>query len=100
MIERHIELLKHLEEFGETDLLPTTIDSYTRLNRYKEAQVGLEESIRLDKAMLNGLPGSEPWRGGLPPGDGGRQYAGAGAPWNAGRAAAGGNHAGRRLYQL
>ncbi|HIT69250.1 MAG TPA: methylaspartate mutase subunit E [Candidatus Aphodomonas merdavium] len=56
VIERHIELLKHLEEFGETDLLPTTIDSYTRLNRYQEAQAGLEESIRLDKAMLNGFP--------------------------------------------
>lgn len=56
VIEKHIELLQHLETEGEADLLPTTIDSYTRLNRYKEAAVGLEESIRQYKAMLNGFP--------------------------------------------
>ena len=56
VIERHIELLQHLEKQGEADLLPTTIDSYTRQNRYKEAENGISESIRLDRAMLNGFP--------------------------------------------
>ena len=56
VVEKHIELLQHLEQFGEADLLPTTIDSYTRQNRYKEAENGIEESIRLDRAMLNGFP--------------------------------------------
>ena len=37
VVEKHIELLQHLEKYGEADLLPTTIDSYTRQNRYKEA---------------------------------------------------------------
>ncbi len=56
LIEKHIELLKHLEDAGEADLLPTTIDSYTRLNQYEKAEHGIEESIREDKAMLNGFP--------------------------------------------
>ena len=56
VLERHIELMQYLEKNGEADLLPTTIDSYTRQNRYKEAENGINESIRLDRAMLNGFP--------------------------------------------
>lgn len=56
LIERHIELLRHLETAGEADLLPTTIDSYTRLNQYEKAEHGIEESSREGKAMLNGFP--------------------------------------------
>jgi len=54
--DEHIELLSHLETDGEADLLPTTIDSYTRHNRYQEAQVGIDESIRNGRSMLNGFP--------------------------------------------
>jgi len=54
--EKHIELLRFLEEQGEADLLPTTIDSYTRLNRYKEAETGIEESKTSGRSMLNGFP--------------------------------------------
>ncbi len=54
--EEHIKLLKYLEEEGEADLLPSTIDSYTRHNRYEEAQVGIEESKKLNRSMLNGFP--------------------------------------------
>ncbi len=56
LTDKHIELLKYLETEGEADLLPSTIDSYTRLNRYKEAQVGIEESIKTGRSMLNGFP--------------------------------------------
>lgn len=56
LIDRHIALLRHLETEGEADLLPTTIDSYTRLNQYEKAEHGIEESMREDKAMLNGFP--------------------------------------------
>ena len=56
VVERHIELLQHLQDKGEADLLPTTIDSYTRQNRYKEAEGGINESIKLNRAMLNGFP--------------------------------------------
>ena len=56
LIKDHIELLTYLQDQGEADLLPTTIDSYTRQNRYKEAEVGIQESAREQKSMLNGLP--------------------------------------------
>ncbi len=56
VIEEHIKLLQFLEREGEADLLPSTIDSYTRQNRYQEAQNGIAESIRLGRAMLNGFP--------------------------------------------
>ena len=56
VIEEHIKLLQYLQDNGEADLLPTTIDSYTRQNRYEEAENGINESIRLGRAMLNGFP--------------------------------------------
>lgn len=56
VIDEHIKLLKYLQDNGEADLLPTTIDSYTRQNRYAEAENGINESIRMDRAMLNGFP--------------------------------------------
>ena len=56
VVEEHIKLMQYLEKEGEADLLPSTIDSYTRQNRYQEAEVGIAESIRLGRAMLNGFP--------------------------------------------
>lgn len=56
VIENHIKLLQFLQDEGEADLLPTTIDSYTRQNRYEEAKNGIRESLRLGRAMLNGFP--------------------------------------------
>lgn len=54
LIEEHIELLKTLQK--DCDLLPTTIDAYTRLNRYEEAAVGIQKSIEAGTSKLNGLP--------------------------------------------
>lgn len=56
LIEEHIELLRYLQDVGEADLLPTTIDSYTRHNRYPEAENGIRESVRENRSMLNGFP--------------------------------------------
>ncbi|MCL2249309.1 MAG: methylaspartate mutase subunit E [Oscillospiraceae bacterium] len=56
LVSEHIELLTYLQDKGEADLLPTTIDSYTRQNRYKEAEDGIEESVKQSKSMLNGFP--------------------------------------------
>ena len=56
LYEEHIKLLKYLETEGEADLLPTTVDSYTRLNRYTEAQTGIEKSKETGRSMLNGFP--------------------------------------------
>lgn len=52
----HIKLLQYLETEGEADLLPTTIDSYTRLNRYAEVETGIERSKESGRSMLNGFP--------------------------------------------
>lgn len=57
LLDEHINLLNFLRSEGEADLLPTTIDSYTRQNQYKEAQNGIEESQRAGRSLLNGFPG-------------------------------------------
>ena len=56
LIDEHIKLLQYLQDKGEADLLPTTIDSYTRQNAYEDAQKGIVESIKNNKSMLNGFP--------------------------------------------
>ena len=56
VVEEHIKLMQYLEKYGEADLLPSTIDSYTRQNRYEEGENGIAESIRLGRAMMNGFP--------------------------------------------
>ena len=56
LIKEHIELLTYLQDKGEADLLPTTIDSYTRQNRYEEAENGIAESAKAQRSMLNGFP--------------------------------------------
>ena len=56
LISEHIKLLNYLEEEGGADLLPSTIDSYTRQNRYNECQVGIDESIKAGRSLLNGFP--------------------------------------------
>ena len=56
LIKEHLELLTYLQDKGGADLLPTTIDSYTRQNRYAEAENGISESIKSGKSMLNGFP--------------------------------------------
>ena len=56
LIPDHIELLKYLETEGEADLLPTTIDAYTRLNRYQEAANGIARSLEAKTSLLNGFP--------------------------------------------
>ena len=56
LLNEHIELLRFLQDEGGADFLPTTIDSYTRQNRYTEAQAGIEESQAIGRSMLNGFP--------------------------------------------
>jgi len=56
LINEHIELLKYLQDEGGADLLPSTIDSYTRQNRYDECAVGIQESLTAGRSLLNGFP--------------------------------------------
>ncbi|NHN48922.1 methylaspartate mutase subunit E [Halostella sp. JP-L12] len=55
-LDDQIELLRHLEQHGLADLLPTTIDSYTRDNEYEKARQGLEEARESGEDTLNGFP--------------------------------------------
>ncbi|TNF08740.1 MAG: methylaspartate mutase subunit E [Bacillota bacterium] len=55
LLSEHIELMKHLEEAG-ADFLPSTIDSYTRQNRYQEAEEGIKVSQQQGRSLLNGFP--------------------------------------------
>jgi len=57
LVEKHIELLNYLDKEGEADLLPTTIDSYTRQNNYHECEEGVKASRRAGRSLLNGFPG-------------------------------------------
>jgi methylaspartate mutase epsilon subunit len=56
LLDDQIDLLRHLEREGGADLLPTTIDSYTRDNAYRDAQEGLDASQKDDENALNGFP--------------------------------------------
>ncbi len=49
-------LMQNLDQKGLADIVPTTTDSYTRNERFDQAQRGLEESEREGRSMLNGYP--------------------------------------------
>jgi len=55
-LDDQVELLRTLVEEGDADLLPVTIDSYTRNNEYGKAQEGLERSRETGEDELNGFP--------------------------------------------
>lgn len=57
LIDAHIKLLTYLQDEGGADLLPSTIDSYTRQNRYDECEIGIKESKIANRSLLNGFPG-------------------------------------------
>lgn len=54
LIREHIELMQGLQP--HCDLLPTTIDAYTRLNRYQDAEKGIARSRAAGTSLLNGFP--------------------------------------------
>lgn len=56
LIDEHIKLLQHLQDEGGADFLPSTIDAYTRQNRYEEGERGIEESKAAGRSLLNGFP--------------------------------------------
>ncbi len=68
LIDDHIRLLRFLETEGAADLLPTTIDAYTRQNRYEEAARGIEKSRVAGHVAAQRLPGRQPRPRRLPQG--------------------------------
>ena len=55
-LDDQVALLQYLHEEGGADLLPTTIDSYTRDNEYEKARDGLEAARDSGEDTLNGFP--------------------------------------------
>jgi len=53
---QHSELMKILDSEGLADIVPTTTDSYTRNEKFDQAQKGIDESERLGRSLLNGYP--------------------------------------------
>lgn len=56
LIEDLIKNLNTLHRVGQVDLLSIAIDSYTKENHYDNAKIGLEDSIKSNKSLLNGFP--------------------------------------------
>ena len=56
LVEDQIELLRHLQDYGGADFLPTTTDSYTRNEQFQNAEIGIANTIESGKPMLNGFP--------------------------------------------
>jgi methylaspartate mutase epsilon subunit len=56
LIDEHIKLLSTLLKDGGADFLPATIDSYTRQNRYSNAEDAIKQSKKAKRSMLNGFP--------------------------------------------
>ncbi len=56
LIDEHIALLDTLHKKGGADFLPSTIDSYTRQNRYANAEDAIKQSQKEKRSMLNGFP--------------------------------------------
>lgn len=54
-VDAQIALLQRLRRTG-ADLLPTTVDSYTRECRYEDAARGIEASRDAGRSLLNGFP--------------------------------------------
>ena len=54
LLREHTELLQNLSDY--CDVLPTTVDAYTRHNRYEDAEEGVRRSRKAGTSLLNGFP--------------------------------------------
>ncbi|PWG64567.1 methylaspartate mutase subunit E [Sediminicurvatus halobius] len=55
-LEGQKALMRTLDRDGMADIVPLTTDSYTRNERFAEAEAGVAESERQGRSMLNGFP--------------------------------------------
>lgn len=52
----HIALMRHLQDVGGADILPSQIDSLTRNQRYQAAEEGIKASHESGEEKINGFP--------------------------------------------
>jgi len=55
-IEGQIALMRCLQDEGGADILPTQVDSYSRMLDFDRAEAGLRESLEGGQPKLNGFP--------------------------------------------
>lgn len=55
-LEAQISTVQWLEREGYVDILPGSVDSFTRTNQYAKADEGIRESERAGRSLLNGFP--------------------------------------------
>jgi methylaspartate mutase epsilon subunit len=55
-LELQLELMTTLDRDGLADIVPTTTDSYTRNEQWAKAEIGIDESRKAGRSMLNGFP--------------------------------------------
>ena len=55
-LDRDIEFSRYLQDEGQSNFLPTVVDSMTRNRLYERAERHLKETEKTGKAFLNGLP--------------------------------------------
>lgn len=55
-LEMQLDLMRKLDCDGLADIVPTTTDSYTRNEQWHKAAVGITESEKAGRSMLNGFP--------------------------------------------
>lgn len=55
-LEMQLDLMRKLDRDGLADIVPTTTDSYTRNEQWHKAAVGITESEKAGRSMLNGFP--------------------------------------------
>jgi len=55
-VEDQVGTVQCLEREGYVDILPASVDSFTRSNQYARAEDGVRESEKAGRSMLNGFP--------------------------------------------
>lgn len=56
LLEHQIEQLLTLKEKNEIDFFSISVDSYTKENKFENAEKGIKESEKNNRSMLNGFP--------------------------------------------
>jgi methylaspartate mutase epsilon subunit len=55
-LAQQLEIWQYVQDAGEADLLATSVDSFSRVLNFSAAEKGLQESQKIGKSVLNGLP--------------------------------------------
>jgi methylaspartate mutase epsilon subunit len=55
-IQEQVDLWRYVKDFGEADLLGTSVDSFSRVLDFGKSEKGIEESLHAGKSILNGVP--------------------------------------------